>query len=115
MVNTSNIGAHHQHVRKRIYNNLEEYPHPDKLKHFVDILVFVASIGGFILTIPQILLVWVNHQTAGVSIISWSAYSVIAVIWILYGSIHKEKTIIILSIVSCFINLLVVIGVLLFR
>ncbi|MFA5796619.1 MAG: PQ-loop domain-containing transporter [Candidatus Woesearchaeota archaeon] len=114
MVNTSGSGMHHLQVRKRIHKNLEEYPHPNPLKRFVDILVYIASFAGIILTLPQILLIWVNHQTAGVSIISWTTYTINGLIWVGYGILHKEKPLIVINSAAFLMNLAVVIGVILY-
>jgi len=59
---------HHQHVRKRIHQNLEKYPHPDPKKRFFDKLVYVAGIATPILTLPQLFEVWINKNAVGVSI-----------------------------------------------
>ena len=34
------------------------------------------SVFTMIMTVPQVLAIWVGHQAAGVSILSWSAYLV---------------------------------------
>lgn len=49
-----------------------------------------AALGGMsaftvLMTIPQILTIWVSHQAGGVSIISWSAYLASAVLWLCFG------------------------------
>lgn len=43
------------------------------------------SIFTLTLTLPQIYTIWVNHQAAGVSVISWGAYWVAALVWFWYG------------------------------
>ncbi len=43
------------------------------------------SIFTMLMTIPQVLTIWVGHQAAGVSILSWSAYLVSAVLWFWFG------------------------------
>lgn len=115
MVNTSSSGMHHLHTRKRIYKNLEEYPHPDKWKNIMDKVVYFASFLGIVMTIPQILVVWVQHLTEGISIISWIGYTIIAIVWTIYGFLHKEKPLIIINGMWIILDLLIVLGVLLFR
>ncbi len=114
MVNTSGAGMHHLHIRKRIHTNLEKYPHPNRLKRYMDVLVYFASFAGLLLTIPQILLIWMDHKTSGVSIISWSAYTLIALIWVGYGTLHKERALIIINSASFLMNLAIVIGIVLY-
>lgn len=41
------------------------------------------------MTVPQALTIWVGHQAAGVSVVSWSAYLISAMLWFWYG-LHKR-------------------------
>jgi hypothetical protein len=41
----------------------------------------------------QVLAIWVGHQAAGVSILSWSAYLFSAVLWFLYGLRSGDKNV----------------------
>ena len=43
------------------------------------------SIFTLLMTIPQIWTIWINHQAAGVSVLSWGAYLVSALLWFWYG------------------------------
>jgi uncharacterized protein with PQ loop repeat len=43
------------------------------------------SVFTLLMTVPQVWTIWANHQAAGVSILSWSAYLVSAVLWFWYG------------------------------
>ena len=43
------------------------------------------SVFTMLMTVPQVWTIWVNHQAAGVSIPSWSAYLVSAALWFWYG------------------------------
>jgi len=51
------------------------------------------SIFTMLMTIPQVLIVWVGHQAAGVSILSWSAYLVSAILWFWFGFQKHDKNI----------------------
>ena len=46
-----------------------------------------------IMTIPQVLAIWVGHQAAGVSILSWSAYLASAVLWLWFGIRQRDQNI----------------------
>jgi hypothetical protein len=46
-----------------------------------------------LMTIPQVLTIWVGHQAAGVSLLSWGAYLVSAVLWFWYGTQKRDKNI----------------------
>lgn len=43
------------------------------------------SVFSMLMTLPQVLTIWVGHQAAGVSVISWSAYLLSALLWFWYG------------------------------
>jgi uncharacterized protein with PQ loop repeat len=51
------------------------------------------SIFTLLMTVPQVWTIWVGHLTAGVSIISWSAYLLSAILWFWYGLVKRDKNI----------------------
>jgi uncharacterized protein with PQ loop repeat len=51
------------------------------------------SVFTMVMTIPQVWTIWVNHQAAGVSILSWGAYLVSAVLWFWFGLKQNDKNI----------------------
>lgn len=109
-----NVGAHHQHVRKRVHQKHEAYPHPDRLKRIVDKLVYVTGVVTPLMTLPQVLRIWVHKSATDVSFYTWLAYLLVALIWIAYGVLHKAKPIIVLNVGLAIVNSLVVVGVLLY-
>ncbi|MGH8742038.1 MAG: hypothetical protein ACREUN_14060 [Burkholderiales bacterium] len=44
-----------------------------------------VSVFTLVMTVPQILAIWVSRQAAGVSLLSWSAYWISALVWFWYG------------------------------
>src|SRR2546426_5370024 len=51
------------------------------------------SIFTMLMTIPQVLTIWVGHRAAGVSMLSWTAYLASAVVWLWYGIQKRDKNI----------------------
>ena len=101
---------HHLQKRKRIHLKKEKYPHPDKFKRIIDkIILFVAIIGPLI-TLPQVLKIWVEQDASGVSALSWSGYSLSSVLWFTYGILHKEKPLIIAGGAGFVVNIAVLVG-----
>jgi uncharacterized protein with PQ loop repeat len=100
----------HKHTRKRVFKNLEPYPHPDKWKNLVDKLIYFVAFFGLVFTIPQITNIWIDNNYEGVSLLSWSAYLLMGGFWLAYGLLHKERPMIVIY--SCFVTLylLIVIG-----
>ena len=51
------------------------------------------SVFTMVMTIPQVLAIWVGHEAGGVSILSWSAYLVSAVLWLWFGIRRRDRNI----------------------
>jgi uncharacterized protein with PQ loop repeat len=51
------------------------------------------SIFTMVMTIPQVLAIWVGHRAAGISMVSWGAYLVSAAVWLWYGLQKRDKNI----------------------
>src|SRR4026207_1849581 len=51
------------------------------------------SIFTMLMTVPQVLTIWVGHQAAGVSVLSWSAYLLSALLWFWYGLQKRDRNI----------------------
>lgn len=51
------------------------------------------SVATMLMTVPQVLTIWVGRNAAGVSLVSWAAYLVAACLWFVYGLQKRDKTI----------------------
>ena len=56
-------------------------------------LLGVMSVFTMLMTIPQVLTIWVGQQAAGVSLLSWSAYLASAILWFCFGIQKQDKNI----------------------
>jgi uncharacterized protein with PQ loop repeat len=56
-------------------------------------LLGAMSVFTLLMTVPQVLTIWVGHQAAGVSVLSWSAYLLSALLWFYYGLRKRDKNI----------------------
>jgi uncharacterized protein with PQ loop repeat len=52
-----------------------------------------ASIFSLLMTIPQVLTIWVGRRADGVSLFSWTAYLVTALLWLWYGIQERDRNI----------------------
>ena len=108
-------GLHHHLVRKRIHAKHEPYPHPDRWKRYVDEAIYPIGVLAPLLTVPQLLEVWISKEAAGLSLLTWSSWTFFSAFWIIYGIMHKEKPIIISNIAWLLIELGVVAGIILYN
>jgi uncharacterized protein with PQ loop repeat len=51
------------------------------------------SVFTLAMTVPQIWTIWIAHQAAGVSILTWSAYLLSALLWFWYGLRKRDRNI----------------------
>jgi uncharacterized protein with PQ loop repeat len=65
-------------------------PRPESL---MNRLLGIMSIVTMLMTIPQVVTIWVGHQAAGVSVLSWGAYLFSAVLWFWHGLQQQDRNI----------------------
>jgi uncharacterized protein with PQ loop repeat len=72
------------------------------------------SIFTMVMTIPQVLTIWVSHRAAGISMVSWGAYLVSAAVWLCYGLQKRDKNIYLPCIGWIILDSAVIIGALVY-
>jgi len=73
------------------------------------LMIFVAVVGPFA-NLPQLLKIWIKKKTNGVSLVSWILFSILSLVWLIYGIVKKDKYIIIALGITLILQLLIVIG-----
>src|SRR6187455_455760 len=56
-------------------------------------LLGAMSIFTLLMTVPQVLTIWIGKQAAGVSALSWSAYLLSALLWFWFGLQKRDRNI----------------------
>src|SRR3569832_838211 len=85
---------------------------PGKDTGMLDKILPVLSVFTMAMTVPQVWSVWVDGDTAGVSLLSWSAYLLAACLWLVDGLRKHDKTIWVACIGWILMDAAVVVGVL---
>jgi MtN3 and saliva related transmembrane protein len=85
-----------------------------KNKELVDKLMYVVGVISPLTALPQLYNIWINKSIVGVSIVSWLLFTVIAACWLVYGLAHKEKPIIINNILWLIVDLIIVVGLIIY-
>ena len=73
------------------------------------------SVATMLMTVPQVLNIWIGGNAGGVSIVSWSAYLFSACLWLVYGLQKHDKTIYLACIGWILLDAAIVAGVLVHR
>lgn len=108
-----NIGIHH-FLYKYKSLEVESLINNKRFKHFIDRSIYFVGIFGVLVIFPQIYKIWIEKDL-GVSLTTWVGFLFAALFWLFYGLIHKEKPIIFTNLAVISADLMVVIGVLIFK
>lgn len=92
------------------------YFHLNKKKSIMlfDRLFMLAAIAYPLSSLPQVVEVF-NGKSTGVSILSWSAFAFFSLLFIIYGTIHKVKPMVVTNSLWFIVQSLVVMGVVIHR
>lgn len=105
----------HPHVRKREYDRrLEPVPARTYGLRLLDLMVYAAGILAPVMTLPQMFKIFLYHDAAGVSALTWGAYALFDLPWILYGLAHRERPITITYLLWFLCNGAVFVGTLIY-
>ena len=70
------------------------------------------SVFTMLMTVPQVLTIWVGRDAGGVSLISWVSYLVAACLWFVYGIQKGDKTIYLACVGWVVLDAAIVVGIL---
>ncbi len=82
---------------------------------FIKHTIYIFSIGGPVMTIPQVTKIFMDHTAAGLSLLTWGSYLFFAFFWMNYGILIKNKPIIIANALGMVINFLTLLGIIIYR
>lgn len=85
-----------------------------EFKKIVSFMVYASVVLLPVLSLPQLIRIWIERSATGVSPITWFGFALFAVVWIFYGYYHQEKPIFYLNIALLLMDLAIAIGALLY-
>jgi len=88
-------------------------PKPKKPQSRSRFNTFVLIVGVIepLFTLPQVWQIWVDKETAGVSAPTWFFFTLIGIVWVIYGFQQKDKPLIVSSILWVILEGAVFLGV----
>jgi uncharacterized protein with PQ loop repeat len=106
-------GLHHHEKRKKTMMGV---PLTQTFwKGVLDVAIYPIGGLSLILTLPQVYEVWVLHKVDGISLITWSMWTLSSFFWCAYGAVHKATAIMFMQIGWIVLYTMVITGVLIFR
>ena len=70
------------------------------------------SVFTMLMTVPQVLTIWIGRDASGISLVSWVSYLVAACLWFIYGIQKGDKTIYLACVGWVVLDAAIVVGVL---
>ena len=98
----------HQKAQKTLVVKKQQKP------KFINRLVYVAAIVEPLCSLPQAYSVWSTRSAGSVSILSWLGFVVMALIWIWYAIVNRERIIFIYQAMFFVIDSSVLVGAIYF-
>jgi uncharacterized protein with PQ loop repeat len=111
-------GKTYSNIPMRSSANLYQFLKEQRLlrpSYLLDKSIYIISIGGPSMTIPQVLKIWTEKNAGGISVVAWVGYTVFAILWLFYGMRHNLKPIIVTNLTIIILNSLVIAGTLAYR
>lgn len=71
----------------------------------------VLSVVTMLMTVPQVLTIWIGGNASGISLVSWAAYLFSACLWFAYGVQKRDRTIYLACIGWIVLDAAIVVGV----
>lgn len=81
----------------------------------VDKLMSIAAVAQPLMATPQIVQIYSTNDATGVSLLTWLAFLIFGVIFLVYGIVHNIRPLIVTQVLWFVVDLLVVVGILLYN
>lgn len=85
-----------------------------KDRKLIDRVMLAVSVIAPLLSLPQAWTIFANQDATNVSLFTWASFLGFASIYLLYGIAHRLKPLIIANILWIIVEVLVIVGVLLY-
>lgn len=95
--------------------HFRKYLNKKKDAALVDRLMSAAAVIHPLTAVPQVYTIYSTHDVAGVSIWTWLGFMALGLIFLAYGILHKIKPFILTQTLWFIVDLLVVVGVVLYH
>lgn len=86
-----------------------------KDKRFIDKAAYLVGIMFPIFTLPQVYLLYTTQQADGLSLVTWAAYCVLTLLFLVYALVDRIKPLIVAELAWVIIDTLMIVGILMYR
>ena len=84
-----------------------------KKEKFMEYCMLITGPLGSVFTIPQIIKIYFTHThlVQSLSILTWTVYLIICLLWVVYGIIFRRKAVLITNMLYVITYTVIVIGI----
>jgi uncharacterized protein with PQ loop repeat len=80
----------------------------------VDAAMSVAAVIHPLMAVPQIVQIYATKETAGLSLLTWTGWLVLGLVFLAYGLAHKLGPYILMQVLWVVVDILVIVGILIY-
>lgn len=66
----------------------------ERFRTFMEKAIYPIGLVGPVITIPQLIQVWMTQDAGGLSLVTWSTWILIGVFWLLYGLSKNDRALV---------------------
>ena len=85
-----------------------------KFVEYLDKIVLIVAVLIPLVEIPQLIEIYTKQSAQNVSSLTWGAFVLFGIPWLIYGIVHKEKPVIVLYALWIVIDSLIFIGTIIY-
>ena len=85
------------------------------MANFIKHTVLIFSVAGPLMTIPQVAKIYTEQTAAGLSLLTWSAYLIIAFFWLNYGFLIRNRPIVLANACGIVVHLMTIVGIVMYN
>lgn len=81
----------------------------------LDNLMMIASVIHPLSALPQVYMIYATQNVEGISLSTWLGFMFLGFVFLAYGIVHKIRPFIVTQVIWFTVDLLIVVGILLYR
>lgn len=107
-------GFHHLRKRALLSQGLEPFPALSASKRALDYLMYGVGLAAPFALLPQILQIYNDRSSAGVSLTTWVLLALANVLWMIYAIVHRDSHILFSTVLMVGFHLAIIAGLLIY-
>lgn len=95
-------------------HHLFKYLHQKKNRTNIDHFMLAASVLSPLTALPQVIQIYTTKDVEGLSLFSWLSWGMLGLVFLAYGITHRLKSYILMQILWQIVNILLIVGIIIY-